>query len=493
VSTPGGLLRWGQSGRYAAWDDRQVITALAGRRTGIVTPVRLAPAPGLGVTIEGGWLAVADCGDGTSAVLAAPVAIQVTALAGGAVERTDEIWAEITDPETAQFTVSVTTSSGDHSGIMLGTIVVPPDATGSAEMELVPREQDFGGGGGDGGGPPGPAGPQGPPGPQGPQGDPGPAGPPGGGDGTEGPPGPQGPPGEQGATGPPGPTGDTGPEGPPGEDGQATVIVASFGEVREPGDLPDDGFIEAGWDGPGRPPEDVQLTPGLAAIYDPDGSLWVWLGNRAPAADSWVHLGMVRGPTGPTGPQGPPGADGQPGPPAPSGERVLVTFGTWQLGNGTVKTPISPDYWIEIPDHAVGAEFSIVIEGDGRMGNPQRAPVLTLELNGASFCPSPLGAATIPPDRDFYFVIRASVAIRSLGNPGEVAAILTGTLDADPATGNKQAGQHHNFVQRQNAVNINTGQRNQLRIAARWDDTGGGPNARITGRLARTGWIRPPA
>lgn len=51
MTTPSGLLRWGQSGRYSAWDDRQVITALAGRRRGIVTPVRLSPVLGLGIYI----------------------------------------------------------------------------------------------------------------------------------------------------------------------------------------------------------------------------------------------------------------------------------------------------------------------------------------------------------------------------------------------------------------------------------------------------------
>ena len=41
MTTPTQLLRWGQSGRYAAWDDRQVITALAARSTGIVTPATM--------------------------------------------------------------------------------------------------------------------------------------------------------------------------------------------------------------------------------------------------------------------------------------------------------------------------------------------------------------------------------------------------------------------------------------------------------------------
>ena len=77
MTTPGGLLRWGQAGRYAARDDRLVITALAGTRTGIVTPVRLTPGGGLDITVDADWLALADCGDETIAVLTSPVAASV--------------------------------------------------------------------------------------------------------------------------------------------------------------------------------------------------------------------------------------------------------------------------------------------------------------------------------------------------------------------------------------------------------------------------------
>jgi len=87
MTTPAGLLRWGQSGRYSAREDRQVITALAGRRAGIVTPVRLSPALGLGIAVDPGWLAIAACGDGTVAVLTSDDGAEVQAAQGGAEAR----------------------------------------------------------------------------------------------------------------------------------------------------------------------------------------------------------------------------------------------------------------------------------------------------------------------------------------------------------------------------------------------------------------------
>ena len=106
MTTPAGLLRWGQSGRYSAREDRQVITALAGKRAGIVTAVRLSPALGLGIAVDPGWLAIAECGDGTFAVLTSDDGAEVQAAQGGAEAREDEFWAIVTDPEAAQPTGS---------------------------------------------------------------------------------------------------------------------------------------------------------------------------------------------------------------------------------------------------------------------------------------------------------------------------------------------------------------------------------------------------
>ncbi len=122
----GGLLRWGQSGRYTAWDDRAVITALAGARTGIVTPVRMNPTAGLAIIIDPGWLALVDCGDGTTAVLGSRVAVQVPVMAGGEQDREDVLVTEIIDLEAATWTVQVRPDVG--GGLVLGTVRVPAGA-----------------------------------------------------------------------------------------------------------------------------------------------------------------------------------------------------------------------------------------------------------------------------------------------------------------------------------------------------------------------------
>jgi hypothetical protein len=271
MTTPTGLLRWGQSGRYNAHDDRQVITALAARRSGIVTPVRLSPALGLGIVIDAGWLAIGECGDGTVAVVTSDVDAEVQAAQGGAENREDEIWAVITDPDTATFRLAVL-PAGDYTGVRLALVRVPAGAIISAQMQLIPLDQDFGGGGGGGPGPPGPV----------------------------------------------------GPPGPPGSPGQTTLIVGSF-STRTPADLLvpplDAGLIPADWDGPGRPVGAVQLEVGWSLIYGPDGGLWTFVGDIA-IGGPWINPGVVQGPPGvdgPPGPQGNPGPGGAQGPQGPAG------------------------------------------------------------------------------------------------------------------------------------------------------------------------------
>ena len=163
MTTPTGLIRWTQPARYRARDDRQVITALAARRTGIVTPARLSPALGLAIAVDPGWLAIAGVGDGTVAVLSSDAAAEVQASPGGAENREDEIWAIITDPEADAYRLAVL-PAGEYVGVMLGWVRVPAGAIISAQMQLVPRDQDYGSGGGGEPGPPGPVGPPGPPG-----------------------------------------------------------------------------------------------------------------------------------------------------------------------------------------------------------------------------------------------------------------------------------------------------------------------------------------
>ena len=340
------LLRWGQSGRYSAWDDRAVITALAGRVTGVVTPAVLSAGAGVVIQVDAGWLALADCGDGTVAVLTSPVGMTADALPGDPdADRTDELWAVITDPEAAQYLLRVYPPGGNHQGVQLGTIEVPAGATAVADMTLLPRAQDYPPGSP---GPPGPPGPQGPLGPQGPPGVDGePGGPPGpegplgpvGPSGPQGPTGDQGPPGEEGpqgalggqgppgTDGPAGPAGGPGPQGPPGPEGLTTLIVGSFGRIHEPEDLPPTGLIPADWDGTGRPPAAVQVEVGWSLIHDPlsadwrtgggeaeaglaPGELWTYVG-AALGGPPWISPGVVQGPPGPQGDPGPPGPPGQ--------------------------------------------------------------------------------------------------------------------------------------------------------------------------------------
>lgn len=268
MSTPSasGLLRWGQRGRYTGWDDRVVITALSGRRTGIVAPVRLGAGPGLTVLLDPGWLAVAPCGDGTTAVITSPITLQIQAAPGGMEYREDEIRAEIIDPEAATWSVSVLPEGASASGLILGWVRVPPGAGVAAEMSLVAREQDFSTGGAI-----------------------------------------------------PGPVGPPGPQGPPGT---STIIVGTF-HNREPADLLAEplasGHIPAGWDGPGNPANDVDVEIGWSLIYGADGSMWTYV-SATGVGGPWLSPGVVTGPPGPPGPAGPPG---------PQGPAVDLGIGDW--------------------------------------------------------------------------------------------------------------------------------------------------------------------
>ena len=301
-------VRWGQAGRYSAWDDRQVITALSGGRSAVVRSVGLTPASaGLVVNVSADWLALADCGDGTIAVLTSSLEAAVTVEPGGAADRDDELWAIITDPEAATYALRVLEGAGGQHGVRLATITVPAGASTADELELHPRDPDFGGGG------QGPPGPQGPPGADGPPGPPGLPGDPGG---PPGPPGEQGIPGPEGPQGPGGVEGPRGPEGDRGVPGQATLIVGSFGQVRTPDELPPTGFVPAGWDGEGRPLNDLQVETGWAFVYT-DGHLWVYVADQGPGGESWVSPGMVQGPEGARGPAGDPGPQGPVGPAGP--------------------------------------------------------------------------------------------------------------------------------------------------------------------------------
>jgi hypothetical protein len=266
MTTPGGLLRWGQAGRYSAWDDRMVITALSGRRTGVVAPARFGPSAGLSFIVDAGWIAVGDAGDGTTAVLTSPVPIQASISPGGAAERTDEIRAEIIDPEAATWLISVLPPA-ERGGVVLGWVRIPPGAVSSADAEFISREQDFSTGGAI-----------------------------------------------------PGPPGAAGPQGPPGS---STIIVGTF-RNRTPADLLAEpvasGHIPADWDGPGNPARDLDVEVGWSLIWAADGSMWTYV-SAGGVGGPWLSPGVVTGPPGERGPEGPAGPAGPPGAGLPAADQ----------------------------------------------------------------------------------------------------------------------------------------------------------------------------
>ena len=138
-----GAATWGQVGEYSAWNDRSVITALAGGRTGVIKAVAMTAAPGLAIAVDSGWLAVADCGDGTVAVIASQLAVQVQAAPGGSSDRTDGLIVIATTPDDDALWQLVVVPHGSGGGLLLATIDVPANATSSAAMTFHPVAQNF--------------------------------------------------------------------------------------------------------------------------------------------------------------------------------------------------------------------------------------------------------------------------------------------------------------------------------------------------------------
>jgi len=286
-----GLLCWGQAGKYTAWDDRQVIAALAGFNTGIAKAARLTAGGGLTIIIDPGWLALAPCGDGTLAVLTSMVTMQVAAAPGGASARTDELRATIPDPDSGMFNLAVMPAGQTTSGILLGTITVPANATLVSQMTLTPAAANYTGGGGGPQGPPGPTGPMGPAGTTGATGPPGttgpagPAGPTGatgstGAQGATGPPGSQGPQGIQGPVGPTGATGAQGPQGPAGTSGLALGPWQTLTNPGSPAGLASDSRFR------------YRLVGAMNAVQVDFSAHWTAAGNiwtlPAMSSDCWV-------------------------------------------------------------------------------------------------------------------------------------------------------------------------------------------------------------
>jgi len=140
MTTPTGLLEWGQSGNYNGIDDRAVIAALAqGCSLGIVgAPPSLTAQSGLTIAV-GPWQAVVNCGDGTRAVIGSRTTQTITETAGGGSARTDVIWADI-NVDGGSWSASIVASpvSPTRTGVALGSITVPAGAATSAAMTLNP-------------------------------------------------------------------------------------------------------------------------------------------------------------------------------------------------------------------------------------------------------------------------------------------------------------------------------------------------------------------
>jgi len=147
MTTPGGLLAWGQAGNYDAIEDRMVVTALAGRE-GLVAAPALRPLGGLTVGV-GPWLGIVSCGDRTLAVVGARDEQQQDVPAGGAQPRTDVLWADI-DPDAGTWQGRLYPAGGEAGrlGVLLATIAVPAGANSAAQMELIPGPAGGGAGGG---------------------------------------------------------------------------------------------------------------------------------------------------------------------------------------------------------------------------------------------------------------------------------------------------------------------------------------------------------
>jgi hypothetical protein len=145
VTTPTGLLAWGQAGQYDAVDDRAVITALANLRNGVVTQAAMGAGTGLLVHISAGWLAVADCGDSTAAVIGSRVPMDVPVPAGPATgTQTWYIWADV-NVDAATFSVSAIAPSdaGGRSGVQLGTVVAHAGDNAASQMGITSTPPNF--------------------------------------------------------------------------------------------------------------------------------------------------------------------------------------------------------------------------------------------------------------------------------------------------------------------------------------------------------------
>lgn len=135
---PTGPLLWGQAGVFDAIDDRMLVTALAAGTLGLVRQPVLTPGAGLTVNI-GRWHGIADCGDGTSAVIGTRDTQSVDVPAGGGASRVDVIFADL-DVDAGTWTADLYTEAeaATRAGLVLGRVTVPAGANSAAQFDLRP-------------------------------------------------------------------------------------------------------------------------------------------------------------------------------------------------------------------------------------------------------------------------------------------------------------------------------------------------------------------
>lgn len=140
---PFGLLQWGQAGIYNAVDDRMVIAAVTDSRIGVVRAANIHAGQGLDVMVDAGWLAIASCDDGTSAVVGARQTHTLTEVAGSSTgTRRDLVWADV-DPDNGRWELRFVpqNQSRGRAGVPIGRVLVPAGANMASQFtfdRLVP-------------------------------------------------------------------------------------------------------------------------------------------------------------------------------------------------------------------------------------------------------------------------------------------------------------------------------------------------------------------
>ena len=140
MTTPSGKLVWAQAETYDAVDDRTLIRALARDRLGTQAAVDAVAGTGLQVILRGGWVAVASCDDGTSAVVGSREDHTVNATPGpGSGSREDWLWCEThPDEGTWELKILPAAQAAALPGIQIAVITVPAGANLASQMTIVP-------------------------------------------------------------------------------------------------------------------------------------------------------------------------------------------------------------------------------------------------------------------------------------------------------------------------------------------------------------------